>query len=217
MGGHAGASLLTCVQPCRALRCPFLGVCFRVGRTQNAELGRGPWLVSGSVQGSGACARGQTGLQIPLTPPAPCHSTAWGCATKLCMLPAPIPLGGQCPLHSLLLSLLTQCFELYILQKQPRPIVCTGEGLGALSWGTDFPGSSAEDSRCLWKKKEKKVLLFILRLLTAILCNICCFLFQGGVCVILGDDDLGCSWSLGLGPSSLTLPSLFADPGGWGG
>lgn len=59
---------------------------------------------------------------------------------------------------------------------------CTGEGLGALSWETDFPGSSADDSRCLWKKKKKKVLLFILRLLTAILCNICCFLFQGGVC-----------------------------------
>lgn len=136
---------------------------------------------------------GEQGLcSGPDRPPDPPDTgTAWGCATELCLLPAPIPLGGQCPLHSLLLSLLTQCFELYILQKQPRPIVCTGEGLGALSWGTDFPGSSAENSCCLWKKK-KKVLLFILRLLTAILCNICCFLFQGGVCVILGDDDLGC-------------------------
>lgn len=114
------------------------------------------------------------------SPLLPATGTALGCATKLHPLPASIPLGGQCSLHSHLLSLLTQCFELYILQKQPQPIACTGEGLGALSWGTDFPGSSAEDSRCLWKKK--KVLLFILRLLTAILCNICCFLFQGGVC-----------------------------------
>lgn len=117
-------------------------------------------------------------LQIPLTLPA--TGSALGCATKLHPLPAPILLRGQCPLHSHLLSLPTQCFELYILQKQPRPITCTGEGLGALSWEADFPGSSTEDSHCLWKKK--KVLLFILRLLTAILCNICCFLFQGGVC-----------------------------------
>lgn len=93
-------------------------------------------------------------LQIPLTPPA--TGTALGCATKLHLLPASIPLGGQCSLHSHLLSLPTQCFELYILQKQPRLIACTGEGLGALSWGTDFPGSSTEDSRCVWKKKKRK-------------------------------------------------------------
>lgn len=173
---------------------PFLGVCFRVGRTQDAESGRGPWLVSGSVQeGSRACAWGQTGLQIPLTLPAPCHRHCLRLCHQAVPAASPHPAGrAVSPLHSLLLSLLTQCFELYILQKQPRPLVCSGEGLGALSWGTDFPGSSAEDSCCLWKKKEKKVLLFILRLLTAILCNICCFLFQGGVCVILGDDDLGC-------------------------
>lgn len=88
--------------------------------------------------------------RFPWHPLLPATGTALGCATKLC------PLGGQCPLLSHLLSLPTQCFELYILQKQPWPIACTGEGLGALSWGTDFPGSSAEDSRCLWKKKKRE-------------------------------------------------------------
>lgn len=162
-GQRALVCMVMHVHPCsrvfrRAWHCPFLGVCFGVGRTWAAGSGPCPWLVSGSVQASGARARGQTGLhcpQIPLTPPAPATGTALGCATKLCPLPAPIPLGGQWPLHSHLLSLPTQCFELYILQKQPRPIVCTGEGLGALSWGTDFPGSSAEDSRCPWKKKKE--------------------------------------------------------------
>lgn len=137
---------------------PFLGVCFRVGRTQDAESGRGPWLVSGSVQeGSRACAWGQTGLQIPLTLPAPCHRHCLRLCHQAVPAASPHPTGrAVSPLHSLLLSLLTQCFELYILQKQPRPLVCSGEGLGALSWGTDFPGSSAEDSCCLWKKKRKE-------------------------------------------------------------
>lgn len=102
------------------------------------------------------------------------------------------------------------------MQKQPQPIVCTGEGLGALSWGTDFPGSSAEDSRCLWKNK-KEVLLFILRLLTAILCNICCFLFQGGVhelsweMVILGVDGVWCRGHL-----LSSFPAFLLTQGGSG-
>lgn len=166
----SGQGALVCVvvrvHPCSrvfscAWHCPFLRVCFGVGRTRDIELGQGPWLVSGSVWVSGAHARGQTDLQLPLDPlTPPATGTPSGCATKLCPLPAPILLGGQCSLHSHLPSFPTQCFELYILQKQPQPITCTGEGLGALSWGTDFPGSSAEDSRCLWKKKRKFSFLF---------------------------------------------------------
>lgn len=64
------------IHPCsrvfrRAWHCPFLGVCFGVGRTGDAESGRAPWLVSGSVQVSSAHAQGQTGLQLPPVPPDP--------------------------------------------------------------------------------------------------------------------------------------------------
>lgn len=83
-----------------------------------------------------------------------------------------------------------------------------------MSWGREFPGSSAEDTHCLGKKK--KVLLFILRLLTAILCNICCFLFQGGVCELSWEMMIsGVDGVLGQGPSFLTLPGPSAERHQW--
>lgn len=65
--GHARASLLVC----SGVRGTVLSSCCGVGRTRDAESGRGPWLVSGSVQASSAHAWGQIGLQLPPVPPDP--------------------------------------------------------------------------------------------------------------------------------------------------
>lgn len=56
---------------CSGVRGIVLSSCFGVGRTRDAESGRGLWLVSGSVRASGARPWGQIGLQLPPVPPDP--------------------------------------------------------------------------------------------------------------------------------------------------
>lgn len=63
----------------------------------------------------------------------PTMGMATGRATELHPLPCPCPTGREgASFISNLLSLPIRCFELYILKKQPWPIVCTGEGFGSL-------------------------------------------------------------------------------------
>lgn len=98
LAGRALVWVVMHVHPCshvfsHAWRCPFLGVCFRVGRTRDAELGRALGWFLGLARG----ARGQTGSQIPLTPPAPCHRHFLGLCHQAVPATSPHPAGKAVP------------------------------------------------------------------------------------------------------------------------
>lgn len=98
---------------------------------------------AGSVQASERCPCLGVGL-VSSSSKHPLHRAraenllptvgmAAGRATELHPLPCPCPTGREgVSFISNLLSLPIRCFELYILKKQPWPIVCTGEGFGSL-------------------------------------------------------------------------------------
>lgn len=72
-----------------AWRCPFLGVCFR-----GKGLGMLSWGEAlGSFLGLSRGAQGQTSLQIPLTPPAPCHRHCLGLCHQAVPAASPHPAG----------------------------------------------------------------------------------------------------------------------------